>query len=97
MGHRRSLSKQKGRRTVAGSGFPRFSICLSTLSGFERGFICIDALDEFPTMRWARLWKSLLEYSALSGNAQTHCYSLPKDLRLERKWRTIFPGELIWL
>jgi len=49
-----------------------------SLSGLERAFICIDALDEFPADHRSELWESLQRIVLLDRCAWL-CYGSGKD------------------
>ena len=53
---------ERAKRQAGGTGLrlPEILAMLTkSLSRLKRGFICIDALDEFPTKQRAQLWNSL--------------------------------------
>ena len=66
------------------------------LPSLNRAFICIDALDEFPTKQRGKLWNSLQRVVRECPNTRL-TYSLLEGLRLERRWRSISPKKLKWL
>jgi len=86
---------ERAKRQADGCGL-RLPEILDMLTKFiprlERGFICIDALDEFPTMHRAQLWGSLQRLVRECPNTRLFLTGRP---RLGRKWRTIFPKKLI--
>ena len=61
-----------------------------SLKRLERGFICIDALDEFPTKHRAQLWNSLEHVVRACPNVRLF---LTGRLQITAEVESYFPGE----
>ena len=61
-----------------------------SLKRLERGFICIDALDEFPTKHRAQLWNSLQHVARECPNARLFLTGRPQ---ITAEVESYFPGE----
>ena len=60
------------------------------LSRLKRGFICIDALDEFPTKHRAHLWDSLQRVVRECSNARLFLTGRPQ---IRAEVERYFPGD----
>ena len=61
-----------------------------SLKNLERGFICIDALDEFPTKHRAQLWNSLQRVVRECPNTRLFLTGRPQIMAEAEGY---FPGE----
>ena len=65
-------------------------ILTKSLLSLKRGFICIDALDEFPTKQLAQLWKSLQRVIRECPNTRLFLTGRPQ---IRTEVEDYFPGE----
>ena len=63
---------------------------IKSLKGLERGFVCIDALDEFPTKHRAQLWNSLQHVVRECPNTRLFLTGRPQ---ITAEVESHFPGE----
>ena len=84
---------ERARRQADGCGLrlPEILDMLAkSLKRLERGFICIDALDEFPTKHRAQLWNSLQRVVRECPNARLFLTGRPQ---ITAEVESYFPGE----
>ena len=65
------------------------AMLVKSLSSLQRGFICIDALDEFPTKRLPELWDSLRHVARECPNTRLFITGRP---HIREEVRKYFPG-----
>ena len=65
------------------------TMLIKSLSSLRRGFICIDALDEFPTKHRPELWKSLRHIARECPNTRLFITGRPHT---REEVRIYFPG-----
>jgi len=82
----------RAKRAVGGRalGLPEIrAMLVKSLSSLRRGFICIDALDEFPTNHRPEIWKSLQHIARECPNTRLFITGRPHTREEVRKY---FPG-----
>ena len=70
------------------------AMLVKSISSLQRGFICIDALDEFPTKRRPELWDSLQHVIRECPNVRLFITGRPHIREEVRKYFPGYPGPL---
>ena len=84
---------ERSKRQVDGCGLrlPEILDMLTkSLSSLKRGFICVDALDEFPTKHRAQLWNSLQRVVRECPNTRLFLTGRPQ---IRAEVEGYFPGD----
>jgi len=90
-GIQKAFERAKRQADGCGLRLPEILDMLATfLKRLERGFICIDALDEFPTKHRAQLWNSLQRVVRECPNARLFLTGRPQ---ITAEAEGYFPGE----
>ena len=90
-GVQKAFERAKRQADSCGLRLPEIlDILTKSLIGLERGFICIDALDEFPIKYRAQLWNSLQHVVRECPNARLFLTGRPQ---ITAEAESSFPGE----
>ena len=88
---RKAFERAKQQTDGCGLRVPEILDMLTkSLLSLKQGFICIDAIDEFPTMQRAQLWKSLQRVVRECPNARLFLTGRPQ---IKTEVEDYLPGE----